>query len=57
MTLFRKGDVADLVVKLGQVLAATGDKEGAEKSFHNAQQLNPDDPRPARELESLKQKK
>jgi len=59
---FRKGLIArpdefELHLGLGQVLAMTGDRVEAEKCFENARRLDPDDPRPARELEKLKAKK
>lgn len=41
-------------LSLGQVLAATGDRGGAEVSLKTAKQLKPDDPRPDQELAKLK---
>jgi Flp pilus assembly protein TadD len=41
-------------LSLGQVLAATGDRAGAEERFNEAAKLKPDDPRPAEELAKLK---
>lgn len=44
----------DLHLALGQVLAETGDRTGAEASLKTAQQLRPNDLRPANELAKLK---
>ena len=44
----------DLHLGLGQCLAATGDRAGAEASLNTARQLKPDDPRPALELAKLR---
>jgi tetratricopeptide (TPR) repeat protein len=44
----------DLHLGLGQVLAASGDREGAEASLKAAAQLRPKDPRPAQEMAKLK---
>jgi tetratricopeptide (TPR) repeat protein len=44
----------DLHLGLGQCLAATGDRKGAEASFQVARRLRPNDPRPPAELERLK---
>jgi tetratricopeptide (TPR) repeat protein len=52
--LLARPDEFELHLALGQVLAATGDKKGAEAAFEAARQLDPDDPRPAQELAKLK---
>ncbi|QJW92594.1 tetratricopeptide repeat protein [Frigoriglobus tundricola] len=44
----------ELHLGLGQALAACGDRAGAGASFHVAQKLDPNDPRPAQELAKLK---
>jgi tetratricopeptide (TPR) repeat protein len=44
----------DLHLGLGQVLAATGDRVGAEVSLKTAATLRPNDPRPPRELARLR---
>ena len=44
----------DLHLALGQVLAATGDTNGAKASLATAKQLRPADPRPDQELSRLK---
>jgi tetratricopeptide (TPR) repeat protein len=47
----------DLHFSLGEVLALTGETAEAETYFKNAQAIDPKDPRPAQELEKLKEKK
>ena len=59
---FRKGLVArpenfELQLALGQVLAQIGNTNEAETYLKNAQQLDPDDPRPVQELNRLHDKK
>ncbi|MCI0703667.1 MAG: tetratricopeptide repeat protein [Planctomycetia bacterium] len=49
-------DDFELHLTLGQVLASTGDKPGAEVSFENARKIDPNDPRPGQELDKLRQK-
>ena len=44
----------DLHLGLGQALAVSGDRGGAETSLNTARQLKPNDPRPAQELAKLK---
>jgi cytochrome c-type biogenesis protein CcmH/NrfG len=44
----------DLHLALGQVLAATGDTNGAKASLATAKQLRPADPRPDTELSRIK---
>ncbi|HEY1187718.1 MAG TPA: tetratricopeptide repeat protein, partial [Gemmata sp.] len=44
----------EMCLALGQVLAATGDRAGAERQFRVAGKIEPRDPRPARELAKLK---
>ncbi len=46
----------DLQLALGQVLLATGQDKLAETYLENARRLNPDDPRPAQDLQRLHKK-
>jgi tetratricopeptide (TPR) repeat protein len=59
---FRKGLIAkpenfELQLALGQALARLGNASEAETYLKNAQQLDPNDPRPAQEINKLRAKK
>jgi protein O-GlcNAc transferase len=51
--LFARPEDADLHLALAQVFAQIGNKEEAETYFNNARRIDPDDPRPAQELDKL----
>ncbi|MBY0456090.1 MAG: tetratricopeptide repeat protein, partial [Gemmataceae bacterium] len=54
--LTHRPDDIELLVGLGQSLAASGDRAGATAAFEEAQKAKPTDPRPGRELAKLRGK-